>query len=70
MYYCASEFGSLDSLTKWIVFPIPMYSLAGDICRNQLQKITCPTLVLHGQQDPLIPKEHAEYIAKNIKNSE
>lgn len=41
----------------------------GDICKNELPKIVCPTLIIHGDQDPLVGLEHPEYLLKNIKNS-
>ena len=34
-----------------------------------LDKIGCPTLVLHGAEDPLIPKQCGEDTAKHIKDS-
>lgn len=34
-----------------------------------LEKIDCPTLILHGTDDPLIPKECGEDTAKHIKGS-
>ncbi len=42
----------------------------GDICRNQLGKIKCPTLILHGVKDPLVDISHMEYIHERIVNSE
>ena len=46
-----------------------MYLFTGDICTEDLKNITAPTLVIHGQKDPLVPVEHAEFIHKNVKNS-
>lgn len=33
---------------------------------HQLPKLTMPTLVLHGDQDPLIPLSYGEYLAEHI----
>lgn len=35
-----------------------------------VQKIKCPTLIIHGSNDPIIPVEHAHATAKAIKHSE
>ncbi len=39
---------------------------AGDPWREKLASITTPTLVIHGQNDPLFPVEHGEALAKEI----
>lgn len=39
----------------------------GDLCRGDLEKILCPTLIVHGKKDPIVPGQHAEYLRKNIK---
>ncbi len=41
----------------------------GDICRNDLPNVKCPTLILHGEADNWIGKEHPLYLAANIPNS-
>ncbi|XP_065828357.1 valacyclovir hydrolase-like [Oscarella lobularis] len=38
----------------------------GDICVNDLPEIKCPTFVLHGSDDTLIPGHNAEFIRRNI----
>lgn len=40
----------------------------GDICRSSLTKIECPTLIIHGAKDPMVPEEHPKYLVQNIKN--
>lgn len=42
----------------------------GDLCRADLAKISCPTLILHGAKDPLVPLFHPYYLRDNIKNSQ
>lgn len=37
--------------------------------RPRLPKITAPTLVLHGTEDPLFPLPHAELLAREIPNA-
>lgn len=41
----------------------------GDICRDLLKYITAETLILHGEKDLLVSKEHVPYLLKNISNS-
>jgi pimeloyl-ACP methyl ester carboxylesterase len=38
--------------------------------RPLLKTITCPTVVLHGRDDPLIPLACGEDVAKNIQNAQ
>ncbi|XP_064598798.1 valacyclovir hydrolase-like [Liolophura sinensis] len=41
----------------------------GNVCRDQLPKIVCPTLIIHGQLDPIVVQEHPDYIHANIRHS-
>jgi pimeloyl-ACP methyl ester carboxylesterase len=36
---------------------------------NRLDKISAPTLVIHGEYDPLIPFENGKYLAAHIKGA-
>ncbi|CAG2168969.1 unnamed protein product [Oppiella nova] len=40
-----------------------------DICKNDVHQIRCPTLVLHGDLDPL-PEEHPLFLTDKIAYSE
>ena len=42
----------------------------GDLCRGDLDKISCRTLIVHGNKDPLVPREHPDYLLSNIKGSQ
>ncbi|XP_042695701.1 valacyclovir hydrolase isoform X2 [Centrocercus urophasianus] len=42
---------------------------SGSICQQLLPHIKCPTLIIHGEKDPLVPRFHAEYIHEHIKGS-
>ena len=35
-----------------------------------LERITCPTLVVHGRADGNVPLEHAEFVARAVPNAE
>ncbi|XP_074055508.1 valacyclovir hydrolase [Macrotis lagotis] len=41
----------------------------GNICRHLLPLIKCPTLIIHGEKDPLVPRFHADFIHKHVKGS-
>uniref|UniRef100_A0A8C4VXL2 Biphenyl hydrolase like n=1 Tax=Gopherus evgoodei TaxID=1825980 RepID=A0A8C4VXL2_9SAUR len=41
----------------------------GNICQHLLPHIKCPTFIIHGGKDPLVPQFHAEYLHKHIKES-
>ncbi|KAG7236131.1 hypothetical protein INR49_000695 [Caranx melampygus] len=41
----------------------------GSICMELLPLITCPTLIVHGEKDPMVPSFHPQYLLKHIKGS-
>lgn len=41
----------------------------GSICIELLPLINCPTLIIHGEKDPMVPSFHPHYLHKNIKGS-
>lgn len=41
----------------------------GNICKDLLHKITCPTLIVHGEKDALVAPEHPQYLKESIKGS-
>lgn len=53
----------IDGISKYFT------DRGGDICTSAVKSITCPTLVLHGQKDPLVPLFHPEYLHANIRGS-
>lgn len=42
----------------------------GDICKGYLDKIQCPTLIIHGRKDVVVDKSHPVYLKEHIRNSE
>ncbi len=42
----------------------------GDICKKELCKIQCPTLICHGVEDSIVPFWHLEYLHQHIKGSQ
>ncbi|XP_073487070.1 valacyclovir hydrolase-like [Aquarana catesbeiana] len=41
----------------------------GNICQHLLPLIDCPTLIIHGVKDPMVPSFHPDYLHQHIKNS-
>ncbi|XP_074524696.1 valacyclovir hydrolase [Halichoeres trimaculatus] len=41
----------------------------GSICIELLPLISCPTLIIHGEKDPLVPTFHAQFLSRHIKGS-
>ncbi|RWS30644.1 hypothetical protein B4U80_08377 [Leptotrombidium deliense] len=40
-----------------------------DIFTNDLKLIQCPVLMMHGDKDPVIDKNHADFIAQRVKGA-
>lgn len=49
-------------------FPV-LLCLSGNICRHLLPLIQCPTLIVHGEKDPLVPRFHADFLHKHVKGA-
>lgn len=41
----------------------------GDLCKNYLKNIIADTLILHGEKDPMLAKEHVPFLMTNIHNA-
>ncbi len=46
-----------------------LYQAGGDLYQPLLAKVACPTLILHGARDPLVPTFHPEAIHRGITGS-
>jgi len=42
----------------------------GDVCTEEMTKVSCPTLILHGGRDKFSPLSHAEYMKYHIVDSQ
>ena len=61
---------SLDALwERYVVGLENLYAAGGDLYRIQLSQVECPTLILHGEKDPLVPSFHPRIIADGIRGS-
>ncbi|XP_026202015.1 valacyclovir hydrolase isoform X2 [Anabas testudineus] len=41
----------------------------GSICLELLPLISCPTLIIHGEKDPMVPSFHPQHLLQHIKGS-
>lgn len=41
----------------------------GSVCVEHLPLISCPTLIIQGEKDPVVPTFHAHYLNKHIRGS-
>jgi len=57
------------SWSSWVALFRNIYEKDGNLCKDTVKDIKCPTLIIHGMKDPMVPFEHAEYLHKNIPNS-
>ncbi|MGC2402509.1 MAG: alpha/beta hydrolase [Acidobacteriaceae bacterium] len=46
-----------------------IYAAGGEIYRTLLGRVQCPTFVLHGEKDPLVPSFHPRIISEGIAGS-
>jgi len=61
----------LESLwERYIVGLEGLYAAGGDLYGADLSKVKCPTLILHGAADPLVPSVHPKKIHRGIVGSE
>jgi valacyclovir hydrolase len=61
---------ALDDLwDRYVAGQEALFEAGGDLYQPLLAKVTCPTLVLHGAKDPLVPRLHPEAIHRGIAGS-
>ncbi|KAG7513275.1 hypothetical protein JOB18_003557 [Solea senegalensis] len=53
----------IDGVTHFLKRP------EGSVCMEFLPRITCPTFIIHGEKDPMVPTFHAQFLYKHIKGS-
>ncbi|KMQ98061.1 tubulin beta-1 chain [Lasius niger] len=56
--------------SNWIDAKLRLYEKQnGNVCKEVLSKIKCPTLIIHGAKDAIVFPEHPTYLKQNIANS-
>ena len=58
-----------DLWTRWCDAQQSILKAGGDLCRERLAQITCPTFLMHGGKDPLVPPFHARFLQQGIVGS-
>lgn len=59
-----------ENWEKWVDTFKEIYAKNnGDLCKSFLPRIKAETLILHGEKDPMLVKEHVPYLLKNIAGS-
>ncbi|EDV25369.1 Valacyclovir hydrolase [Trichoplax sp. H2] len=46
-----------------------LFNRDNNLCQSELTMIKCPTIILHGKHDYLVPAFHAQYLRDHIKGS-
>jgi len=61
----------LDALWEAYVSGLEViYADGGDLYQTLLPHVRCPTLILHGAKDPLVPRLHPELLHRGIAGSQ
>jgi valacyclovir hydrolase len=61
---------ALDGLwDRYVDGQVALFQAGGNLYRERLTEVRCPTFVLHGACDPLVPAFHAEAIHHGIAQS-
>ena len=63
------EYGDLETATLVWGLHVDYYKTIDDICEEGISKIRCPTLIIHGDRDP-IEKSLVQRMAQQISDSE
>lgn len=58
-----------DLWSRWCDAMLAIYCSGGELCRQRLHLIQCPTFILHGDKDPLVPTFHAGVLKEGITQS-
>jgi valacyclovir hydrolase len=58
-----------DLWTGWCDAMARLLEAGGEICRRRLERVQCPTLILHGARDPLVPEFHPQVFREGIRGS-
>lgn len=58
-----------DLWARWCDAQKAIYQAGGEVCRQRLHLIRCPTLILQGGKDPLVPNFHADVLHQSIAGS-
>lgn len=54
---------------RYVDGQVALFEAGGDLYREELAKLRCPTLILHGARDPLVPGFHPQFLHRGIAGS-
>jgi pimeloyl-ACP methyl ester carboxylesterase len=57
-------------VTRYVEVGERIYENGGEVTRDRLAAIECPTLIVHGENDPWIGPEHPKMLHGSIRHSE
>ncbi len=55
--------------SNWVDSMLEVYKRDGILCKGQLSSLKIPTLILHGEKDPMVPDFHPKYLQDHINGS-
>jgi len=58
-----------DLWARWCDAMQALYRAGGELCQQRLHLVRCPTFILHGGKDPLVPAFHADILQQGIAGS-
>lgn len=58
-----------DLWARWCDAMQALYRAGGELCQQRLHLVRCPTFILHGGKDPLVPAFHADVLKHGIAGS-
>ena len=58
-----------DLWARWCDTQTALHQAGGELCQQRLHLIRCPTLILQGGKDPLVPNFHADALHQDIAGS-
>ena len=56
---------------EWVDAMIALAKATPDknICREKLQNIRCPSLIIHGSKDPMVASDHPDVLLRRIRGA-
>jgi len=52
--------------SEWVAAYLDFWARGGDICSEEVHKVSCPTLVIHGAKDAMVAEEHVHFLHETI----
>ena len=59
--------GLREMWSNWSNTIKDIYAQGGDLYKQEVGRVRCPTFLLHGAKDPLVPRLHVDYLKEAFK---